>query len=266
MKQLIKRTVRSLLWNNNIRLSRTIDKQKILDFLSLVRPVKTKHDLIRVGGDTDGGYLVPNDMENVEVCFSPGVSEVAHFEADLAKKGIKCFLADYSVQAPPISNVLFDFEKKYLGPAESDVFMTLEDWVRRKAPNKSDFILQMDIEGAEYGVIFDTSLETLKKFRILVIEFHELDSLTDKLGYELIYLTFMKILKEFEVVHIHPNNCIKPIQYGGTDIPPIMEFTFLRKDRVTHKSYARTFPHKLDKKNVANKGDFALPKCWYGPA
>src|SRR5947209_3762865 len=119
MKQLIKRTVINLLLNHNIRMSRSraTETHKILDFLSLVRPVKTNHDLIRIGGDTDGGYLVPNDFENIDICFSPGVSEVADFEADLAKRGIKCFLADYSVQAPPISNALFDFEKKYLGPA-----------------------------------------------------------------------------------------------------------------------------------------------------
>jgi hypothetical protein len=260
--KLIKR-VKSILLKNNIRISETTEKQKLLDFISSVKPVKTNHELIRIGGSADGGYLVPNDFENVKVCFSPGVSDVADFEVDLAKRGIKSFLADYSVDAPPVSNSLFYFEKKFLGVKESDIYMTLESWISRNASDESNMILQMDIENAEYGVILNTSSEALKKFRTLIIEFHHLDSLCEKMGYELINLTFSKILKDFEVVHIHPNNVLKPINYKGILIPPIMEFTFIKKDRITQKTDTLSFPHKLDKKNDVNKKDFALPKCWY---
>ncbi len=259
----LKHIAKTFLLSKNIRLSKTTDKQKLLDFLDLVKPINTNHDLIRIGGDTDGGYLIPNDVENIDTCFSPGVSEVADFEDDLTKRGIKCFLADYSVEAPPIKNDLFDFEKKYLGSKENEIFMTLESWVSKKAPSKSDFILQMDIEGAEYGVICDTSSDTFKKFRVLVIEFHGLDRLFDRMGFELIELSFTKILKNFEVVHIHPNNCSKPTECYGIIIPRVMEFTFLRKDRITQRSKSLSFPHKLDRKNVAKNADFALPKCWY---
>lgn len=258
-----KETIQHLLLRNHIRISRTTDKGKVLDFLSSVKPLETNHGLIRLGGDTDGGYLVPNDLEGIDVCFSPGVSRVATFEEDLAKRGIRCFLADYSVDSPPVENDLFDFEKKYLGPFESGNFMTLESWIKNKAPTKSDFILQMDIEGAEYGVLFDTSPETLRKFRVLVVEFHRLDSLYDKMGCELISLVFAKILKDFEVVHIHPNNCTEPVHFQGIAIPPVMEFTFLRRDRINASAPATSFPHELDRANVPSNRDFALPKCWY---
>ena len=267
LKQILKNvllTLANIMLSINIRISKTtVDRQRILDFLAYVKPVKTNHELIRIGCDTDGGYLVPNDLENVEICFSPGVSKVAAFEADLTKKGIKCFLADYSVQAPPISNSLIYFEKKYIGVKESEVFMTLENWVSRHGENKSDLILQMDIEGAEYGVLIDASSETLRKFRIMIIEFHYLDNLSDRIGFQLIDLAFAKILKDFEVVHIHPNNNDKPVNYKGVLIPPLMEFTFLRKDRISYKSDFSSFPHELDRKNVANYTDFALPECWY---
>jgi Methyltransferase FkbM domain len=256
--------IRHLLLRNHIRISRTTDEDKVRDFLSSVKPLETNHDLIRLGGDTDGGYLVPNDIEGIDVCFSPGVSQVAAFEEDLTKRGIQCFLADYSVDSPPVENDLFDFEKKYLGPFESGNFMTLESWIKIKAPTRSDFILQMDIEGAEYGVLFDTSPETLRKFRVLVVEFHRLDALCDKMGYELISLVFAKILKDFAVVHIHPNNCAEPVHFQGLAIPPVMEFTFLRKDRINARAPATSFPHELDRANVPSNKDFALPKCWYG--
>jgi hypothetical protein len=263
MMKKLKQGLKRLLFKNNIRIGKTTEKQKLVEFMSSVKPIKTNHELIRAGGETDGGYLVPNDLDGVEICFSPGVSEVADFEVYLARRGIRCFLADYSVEAPPISNSLFDFEKKYLGPKETDIFMTLENWVERKASNKDDMILQMDIEGAEYGVIFDTGSQTLRRFRILVIEFHSLEHLCDPAGFELINLAFTKILKDFEVVHIHPNNCFAPIQYMDIAIPPLMEFTFLRKDRIANRSHSLCFPHPLDRKCVAEKVDVILPQCWF---
>ena len=255
--------LRKLFLKRDIWTSKTTDKTKILDFLSAVKPLEVNYELIRLGGNIDGGYLVPDDLEGIEFCFSPGVSEVATFEEDLTKRGVKCFLADYSVDAPPIKDNLFDFEKKYIGTSEFDVFMTLEYWINEKAPGKSDFILQMDIEGAEYGVVLETSPETLKKFRIIVVEFHGLDAILDSGCYEFISLTFAKILRDFEVVHIHPNNRSEPIVWRDIKIPPIMEFTFLRKDRINTRIPALSFPHKLDKTNVPSVKDFALPNCWY---
>lgn len=166
---------------------------------------------------------------------------------------------------PPLKHELFEFEKKYLGTTNNEIFMTLENWVKLKAPSAKDAILQMDIEGAEYGVLFDTPLDVLAKFRILVIEFHGLDSLFNKRGFQLIDLIFAKILKNFDVVHAHPNNCYSPLKCGEICIPPLMEFTFLRKDRITETSDALSFPHKFDRPNVLKNEDFPLPKCWYAP-
>ncbi len=121
----------------------------------------------------------------------------------------------------------------------------------------------MDIEGAEYGVIFDTGSEILRKFRILIIEFHGMDSLFDKAGFELVNLTFQKLLKDFHIVHIHPNNCFKPLLHKGYAVPPMVEVTFLRKDRVSVMTRVTALPHALDRPcNSANE-DFALPECWY---
>lgn len=264
MTNLLKK-IREFLLNQNIWISRATDKHQLLGFFEAVRPKKTNHHLIRIGGKSDGGYLVPDDLEAIDACFSPGVSDVADFENDLAERGVRCFLADYSVEQPPLSNELFEFEKKYLGTTNNEIFMTLESWVRLKAPDAKEAILQMDIEGAEYGVIFDTPLEVLANFRVLVIEFYGLDSLFNKRGFQFIDLIFAKILKNFVCVHAHPNNCYRPVRRGEVCIPPLMEFTFLRKDRITETSDATSFPHKFDKPNMPRNEDFPLPKCWYGP-
>jgi hypothetical protein len=121
----------------------------------------------------------------------------------------------------------------------------------------------MDIEGAEYEVLNSIDDLFLKNFRIMVIEFHNLHHLVDPVGIDLVEFTFKKILKNFEIVHIHPNNESKPIMYHGFEIPSTIEFTFLRKDRVLIKKPITSFPHPEDLQNFMDREDFSLPKCWY---
>lgn len=247
---------------NGIFATRTTKPELLNEFFNKINPCIPESDLIRVGGRSDGGYLLPDDLEGIEACFSPGVSQVANFELELAARGIPCFLADYSVSAPPVMHQLFDFEKKYLGAKNDDVFLTLEDWVKLKSPNGSEYILQMDIEGAEYAVILHTPDELLKKFRIIVMEFHDLEALFDRNGFELISLTFGKLLKYFEIVHMHPNNCRPAIGCGEYSTPQVMEITFLRRDRMLSKRQNTQFPHPLDVISFPEFPDVSLPKCW----
>jgi hypothetical protein len=238
-------------------------KDALATFLTSIHPITGGHPLVRVGGDGDGGYLVPDDFGGVVNCFSPGVAETANFELDMAAKGISSFMADYSVQESPVQHPMLYFEKKYLGIVNDDVFITLDDWVRQRASPEGDLLLQMDIEGAEYRVILDSDRSTLCRFRVIVVEFHAMTNLMNLHGFEIINLAFNKLLKDFEVVHIHPNNCNKPVNHLGFEIPPVMEFTFHRKDRVQKQGFATAFPHALDHTNVAAIADFALPACWH---
>lgn len=263
MFDMAKQIVKKVLLDFGLRRSPTTLDRNIELFLSMLKPKSTDHNLIRVGGDSDGGYLVPDDLDGIDGCFSPGVSEIANFELELAERGIPCFLADYSVSGPPISHPLIDFEKKFLGPSSTDIHITLESWMVRKACTAGEFILQMDIEGAEYGVLLETPQDVLKKFRIIIIEFHGMDGLVDPTGFELLNLAFSKLDRDFSVVHIHPNNCARPVRYRQFEIPPILEFTFLRRDRISSSTDASRFPHLLDQPNVLHEDDFPLPKCWY---
>jgi hypothetical protein len=256
--------IRQALLKYGINVTRAVSDEKLSHFFNLINPIISDKKLVRVGDEEDGGYLVPFDLNGIEACFSPGVSLEASFELNLAKFGVKSYMADYSVNASPIENNLFDFEKKYLGAQNDEIFMTLQSWVDKKEPNGSDFILQMDIEGAEYEVIYQSPVELLKKFRIIIIEFHSLGILFSPGGYEIIRLAFKKLLEHFEIVHIHPNNCVEPISNGRFEVPPVMEFTFLRKDRVLSQEPAKDFPHILDVKNFPDRPDVVLPDCWRG--
>jgi hypothetical protein len=250
-------------WLRNTLLIRRSKDDEVHAFMRMARPHATEHPLIRIGGEGDGGYLVPDDLVGISALFSPGVAETADFEAEFARRNVPCFLADYSVEGPPVSSQFFYFEKKYLGTQTKGITMTLDDWVTRLAPAGDDLMLQMDIEGAEYGVLLSADQATLRRFRIIVLELHGLQQLWQPKGLELVSLMFTKLLTYFDVVHAHPNNCLPPQGYGDLLVPPVLEVTLLRKDRSHTRKPIESLPHSLDRTNVPNLPDFSLPACWY---
>ncbi len=54
------------------------DRRKLL--ADVLRPFDVGHPLIRIGAFSDGGYLVPSDLQGIKACFSPGVSQQSSFE------------------------------------------------------------------------------------------------------------------------------------------------------------------------------------------
>lgn len=239
-------------------------KEKLDDFFDLITKNLYSLELIRVGGKNDGGYLIPNDFNGVDFCFSPGVDYYAYFEEDLINRGVKCFLADYNVSSPPIKSEFIKFVQKHLGIIDDYKNITLDTWINETLFKGHGMgILQMDIEGSEYEVINSITLSNLLKFKYLVIEFHDLDQLRNNFGYQIIYSTFNKLLKYYNIVHIHPNNIGHPITIHNYEIPPLLEITFALKNISDYNDTMKIFPHTLDSKNVQTKPDIILPLCWY---
>ena len=231
--------------------------------LSALRPLDGGVPLIRVGPDGDGGYLVPDDLDGIRHAFSPGVSNESGFELELARRGMRVFLADYSVDGPAARHPSLVFDKRFVGCLTDERFMTLDDWHTAKlGTDGSDLLLQMDIEGAEYETLLAASPSLLGRFRIMVIEFHRLPQLWNEPFFALAARAFERLLATHAVVHIHPNNCCGSVKSAGLEIPRIAEFTFLRRDRLRSSAHRTTFPHPLDRPNVA-KAPLDLPACWY---
>jgi hypothetical protein len=238
-------------------------KEEIQKLINSLRPVKTKFDLIRVGGDNDGGYLIPNDLSGITACFSPGVADTASFEIDLCKRGIGSHLADASVDAPPKNFTPRSFTKKYLGGYNNDTYMTLPVWMYEQRAFMGDLILQMDIEGGEYTTLLCTPPDVLRKFRIIAVEIHNVQTWFNPLAWEVVKAFFEKLLEDFRVVHNHPNNNCPFIEADGILMPTVFELTLLRKDRAEPIGYCTEFPHPLDQPNVLDKPDRPLPEEWY---
>ena len=243
--------VKKWLFARSLNVSRQTKVEDVLALIRKLSPQDCGKELIRIGADGDGGYLIPNDLVGIEYCFSPGVSTRSHFEEHLANLKIRSFLADYSVVAPPISRPEFTFDQKFLGAIDQGIFFTLSTWKNKYLEGYTgDLLLQMDIEGYEYEVILSAPPDLLNQFRIIVIELHFLDKLFDRFAFGLISTCFDKLLQFFHVVHIHPNNCCGAVRKGDVEVPRVIEVTFLNKRRVGQIKRATAFPHALDKDNI----------------
>lgn len=247
--------------------SRRFDMLKLIEGLKVV-PIH--EELLRVGPDRDGGYLVPDVLDGIDYCFSPGVADCSEFELQLAKRGIKVFMADKSVQSPSDVHENFNFIEFYISSINSPVeqLITLDAWYEQKlntipSATSPEAILQMDVEGDEYQVLHSISNVLLSRFRVIIIEFHKLYQLADRFSFSLMAPAIEKLLKSHSVVHIHPNNNRKSIKIFGLKIPATLEITFLRNDFLTKSKKKLNFPHPLDQKSVPSKPDLILPKCWY---
>jgi hypothetical protein len=121
----------------------------------------------------------------------------------------------------------------------------------------------MDIEGAEYQTILATPPEILRRFRIISIEVHNAQHWFNPVSWGVVQSFFAKLLADFHVVHLHPNNNCPMMQVDNVLFPTVFELTLLRKDRAAVEGFADDLPHPLDQPNVLDKPDCRMPEGWY---
>jgi hypothetical protein len=221
--------------------------------LELLKPVDNGHHLIRIGGPKDGGYLLPEDLIGVEACFSPGVASNWSFENDLFQKfTIPSVMYDASVDRPIDLPDIHVFYKQFIGASTFKNYKSIADVVNidlEKYPG--DLIAQIDIEGGEYPLLNSISLDILIRFRVLVVEMHELDRWIDKRYFhEIVSPILQKIATTHDLVHSHVNNNGGTFRYRSYKAPKVIELTWHRKDRAIKYGGFRKIPNLLDSDNV----------------
>lgn len=254
-------------FKNHYWIEKLNSKKELQKFLEQFRAHYISCDLVRIGGDGDGGYLLPNVFDKISYCFSPGVSYTANFEKELSEKfNIKSFMADASVEKAPLADGNFDFIPKFLGAHSRDQFITLSEWlVQSNLESDSNLLLQMDIEGGEYEVLTYEDSSTLASFSAMIIEFHNLKKLFRRDFLKMVSAIFEKIYKNFSICHVHPNNSCGIASLDGIEVPRVIEVTFIRNDLLDDFANGKSImlPHPLDSKNVDRKDDLSMPPEWW---
>ena len=249
-----------------LRVSRFTPNESLLGFFNQLRPLNNGYQLLRIGSNGDGGYLLPNDFDGVSHCFSVGCDKKWTFELDLHKRfGIPSHIIDSEAKIPSDLTPEHTYTPKWLGRKTTRSTLTLKDWVSLYSSENDgeEFILQMDIEGSEWLTLLNLDEKLLLKFRILVIEFHRTRKLVNKRHFDETFRPVIRQLtKHFDPVHIHGNNCCGLVTFEKFSFPDVFEVTFHRKDRAKqYKGYA-VLPNSLDSKNVPKKDDLAIEWPW----
>ena len=241
LSSVFRRFMFSFLTRINLTYSRQVSRKLINDFFKQLWPVAISNEF-----EECGGYLVPINIGDIDVVFSPGVGPAADFELYFAESLIPSYMADASVEGPSASHPLFNFIKKYVGAFTAGDYVNINDWINEQYPVGNNAVLQIDIEGGEYETILAMTPEYLAKFKLIVIEIHALNILTTEEGYTLARVFMNHLLKYFDVVHFHTNNNARPVKYRGLIYPHDIELTLLRKDLCVHKNKVANLPHPLD--------------------
>jgi hypothetical protein len=246
-----------------------VDTSEIGAALEPLIPQDCGHPLIRVGGAGDGGYLLPDDLDGIEACFSPGTNNFKNFEDQLAKShGIKSFMCDFTSDPEKLRTPLIEglqtFEKKWLDVTPLPDNLDINQWVADNTSPSSDNILQIDIEGAEYRNLLHATVDTLSRFRIIVIELHALYLLNESSFLRGIFEPIMrKLARQFTCCHVHGNNCCGTTDFGdGWNVPRVLELTFLRNDRVRASDAKLLIPNPMDDLNMRRNPPIHMDGPW----
>lgn len=246
----------------------------VKDVIDHLIPLPCPYELIRIGGNQDGAYLVPSDLGGIEACFSPGVANTKLFEDELAfnyqiKSHLCDFSSDLSLFTTPLLEGMQTFEKAWLGNNLDSNTITLQDWIDRRCPDQNkDLLLQMDIEGAEYSIIPFLDEASLSRFRIIILELHNLGNILHDHNFRSLVLRTLSRLMSFHAcVHAHPNNCCGYVYEDSLDciIPNVLEVTLLRRDRFSgdvSRFIKPQLPHPCDITNALPKAPIHLNRYW----
>lgn len=246
----------------NMYVEKKASKKRVKILLKKILPKKINFNLIRLGENNDGGYLVPDDLKNIDKNYSAGVGLLTKFEKDLEEKFlIKSNMLDFNEIKKDILPKKSNFLKKKLSLSNNQNEISINNWIQEI---DREIILKIDIENNEYLILANISDENLKKIRILIIEFHGLRNLRNSLFLDFFEKIVERINEHFYSCHLHINNTSKIKKLENLKIPDMIEVTFIRKDRI--KNFSNEFtelPHALDQKTVFNKDEILIDKNWY---
>jgi hypothetical protein len=221
------------------------------------------NDLIRIGKDHDGGYLVnKEDISKSKNLLSFGINDDWSFEEQFLNIN-NCTLYGYdnSVNEEMLknknlleshSNFFKDTKHhipKNVGKYDTENEIAFKNLLHDKG---TDIFLKCDIEGTEYDILDDIIINT-KLFSGIVMEFHDVH---DNEKFNELYNFISKI--DQKLVHIHINNyAYFEIENGKTYVPSVIELTFTSSPNITLKRNIN-LPNPLDMPNCSDREDFQI--------
>jgi hypothetical protein len=204
-------------------------------------------NLIRLGKNNDGGYLVNKfDVDKTENLFTFGIGEDISFEDDFLKINDSCVVCGYDGTTENIHSDFF-IENRYFNKENVTSFN-----IEKILNDKENIFLNCDIDGGEYNILSNLIVHS-NKFSGLTIEFHDI-SKPNNLN-ELI-----NFIGKFELrlIHIHINNYTYIVRENNTFIPDVIELSFSSSKENTELRETIILPNDLDMPNNPMDDEFRI--------
>lgn len=238
---------------------------------------KSASDLVRIGRDNDGGYLVSkSDIEKSDVLIGLGINDDWSFERDFQKiKNVDVLAYDASisqkyfikefikslarVDSPKLAlnklKTLLSFRhffsksknhqiQKFVGLETDDKNHCTFEQVLDDVISDNIF-LKIDIEGSEYRFLKDIIVNE-ERITGMVLELHDCDIHLKEIK------KFIKKLS-LKLVHVHANN-YAPIR-ASDGLPLVLELSFSKNCK---KFGMPSLPDKLDMPNSKKIAEIRL--------
>ena len=238
-----------------------------VNFYRMLCPKKVfgKQKLL-IGNYSDGGYVLLDDLDDIKIAYSIGISNIISFDKDLADKGIDLFMYDHTIENLPFNHKKFHWQKIGLTSElhKNQNMKTIYELLKENGHlEEKNMILKIDIEGNEWDILNEIQDNILIKFKYIILELHFL-----KIENYEIYLNCLKKLsKNHQVFHIHCCNCGGLFEIGDNPICNVIEISYIIKEGNNFYKDNSTYPIKgfdykicPDKENL-NKESIILKFC-----
>jgi hypothetical protein len=242
-------------------------QNQILENLRLLRPRFVDDDLlVRVGPNSEGGYVIYNNIDEIDSVISIGVAKDTSFEEHLSSLAFgkpDFHLFDHTDKPLRKLPNNFVFHPKGLGPVTDDAasLLMLKEIISLHIDADKKNLLKIDIDGSEYSCLSVCGSKDYEYFDQIIFEFHNLGD------HAILSSELNKILRDistnFFVIHLHPNNFEPWVVLNGFAIPNVLEVTFLnnRYEKIIEDKI-KVYPTKLDFSNNS-KGEMFLGSFIY---
>ncbi len=230
-----------------------IDKDKLIAikkqiFSDLQVMSVVNNELIRIGSTFDGGYVIVDNLDDIEVVISIGIGNNLDKERYFLSKGLKVYAFDGTVgESVDLEDKNFKFFPRNIG-SKND-YWTLPFIFNKVIDLKKiskKILLFIDTEGSEYDILCDLDASFLQLVDQIVIEFHNLIGDSQKAQAFSSIKSFL--LKNFVVTHLHGNNYGSHLPFvGGEVIPDVVEVSFASRLSYTFESGLNVSPKSIDK-------------------
>lgn len=240
--------------------------QDVFRALSLLKPYDVKpFAKRRIGCKSDGGYVILDDLDGIDVVYSFGIGNQVSFDLELASMGKNIFMFDHTIQGTPLEHSNFHFYKQGLAATNNETasLYTLEYQLNRLGhEGRSDLLLKIDIEGAEFEIFSTLPQSIFRQFRQIAIEIHGLGNLGNP-TYRTSFVTALsKINNDFTLFHVHSNNNEPLSIVDGHTVAPVMELSYVRSDLIERAPSVTVYPTEFDFPNRSLRPDHTL---WFYP-